>query len=220
VATYSTVMGLKLNDPSDAFELSDFIANWETLDASPGTYICTSNTRPNWGPGQAGRMIMMTDLKQVSWWNGSTWNDLRDAAPTFSWGAYFGKWINPGSSPVTSLCTFTVGRPCALAIFLSATYEYVNNGNQDAYQDIVFDGVKQMWGGYREQVRFAGNNLDSGNYAGLNACSLAMIPSIQPGQHNIGLEVEVGNSYRTPVYLVGAKTIAFVSLFNYSNNTL
>ena len=49
MATYSTVMGLKLNDPSDSFELSDFVANWETIDASPGTYICTSNTRPNWG---------------------------------------------------------------------------------------------------------------------------------------------------------------------------
>ena len=40
------VHGLKLNAPTDPFQLSDFVANWQILDASPGTFICTSASRP------------------------------------------------------------------------------------------------------------------------------------------------------------------------------
>jgi len=219
LATYSSVLGLKLNQASDPFELSDFVANWGILDASPGTFICTSATRPNWGSGQEGRLIFMSDLKQLSYWSGSSWNDLRDSVPAFAWGIQFNSWVNPGSTAVYEVCTFTTPRPCQMALFVSGTYEYPNNLTQDAYQSATFDGVAQNMGGFAEQTRFDGNAGDSGGYAGNNVLSLMMMPSVSAGRHVIGASVRVGSAYRTSVFVCGIKVMGLIANYN-SGNTL
>lgn len=216
MATYSTVLGLKLNQLSDPFELSDFVGNWDILDASPGTFICTSVSRPSWGTAQAGRMIFMTDLKQLSYWTGTGWADLRDSSPVFAGGSYLGVTCNPNSNGIFNILTFTTSRPCAMSIFASATYQFPNNKTQDLYQSITFDGGAQYMG-YREQVRLSPTGGDSGAAAGNNASSMAIIPSLAAGQHKIGMEVYVG-TYNVPVLLVGLKTIAFISLFASGNS--
>jgi hypothetical protein len=216
VATYSTVLGLKLNELSDPFELSDFVQNWDILDASPGTFICTSVSRPSWGTAQAGRMIFMTDLKQSSYWTGTAWADLRNAVPSFAGGSFMSVTCNPGSSGIFNILTFTTPRPCSMAIFASATYQYPNNKTQDLYQSITFDGGAQYMG-YREQVRMSPTGGDTGVAAGNNAASMAIIPTVAAGQHKIGMEVYVG-SYNTPITLVGVKTVAFISLFASGNS--
>jgi hypothetical protein len=217
VATYSTVLGLKLNQLSDPFELSDFTANWDILDASPGTFICTSVSRPSWGTAQAGRMIFMTDLKQLSYWTGTAWADLRDSVPTFAGGTYLSVTCNPGSTGTFTILTFTTPRPSAMAIFASATYNYPNNKNQDIYQTVTFDGTQQFLG-YREQLRMSGNAADSGVEAGANAMSPAMIPSLSAGQHKIGMQVQVGSTYNTPITLIGVKVVAFIALYQNGNS--
>lgn len=219
MATFSTILGLKLNAESDPFQLSDFIANWNVLDASPGIFICTSTSRPNWTSAQAGRLIFMKDLKQLSYWSGTAWSDLRDSAPVFAGGIFVNTECNPGSSSVHTLLTFTTPRPCALSIWLTGTYNCPNNKTQDAWQSISFDGVQQLMGGYREQMRFAGNSGDSSANLGQDATSLAVIPSVSAGQHRIGVQVDVSSSYKTAVNLVGAKTIGMISLYA-SNNSL
>jgi hypothetical protein len=216
VATYSTVLGLKLNQLSDPFELSDFVANWDILDASPGTFICTSVSRPSWGAAQAGRMIFMTDLKQTSYWSGTSWNDLRNSVPTFAGGTFLNVTCNPGSAGTFNILTFTTPRPCSMAIFASATYQYPNNKTQDLYQSVMFDGVQQYLG-YREQVRMSPTGGDNGVAAGNNACSIAMIPALTAGQHKIGMQVSVG-SYNTPITLVGVKVVAMISLYQSGNS--
>lgn len=216
MATYSTVLGLKLNQLSDPFELSDFVANWDIIDASPGAFICTSVSRPSWGASQAGRLIFMTDLKQLSYWTGTAWADLRDAAPTFAGGTYLSVTCNPGSSGIFNILTFTTPRPCAMAIFASATYNYPNNKTQDVYQSITFDGTMQYMG-YREQIRMSPTGGDSGVAAGNNATSMLVIPSLAAGQHKIGMQVFVG-TYNTPVTLVGVKTVALISLYANGNS--
>ncbi len=218
MATYSTVLGLKLNDQSDPFELSDFVANWQILDSSPGIYICTSVSRPNWGAAQAGRLIFMSDLKQTSYWNGSSWQDLRDSAPVFAGGAYLNTNLSAGSSPTFNLLTFTTSRPCSLAIMMTGTYTHVDAVTQDAWQSILFDGVKQMMGGYREQIRFNGIPNDLNRTAGANATSLAMIPTVGAGQHKIGIEVDVSSNYPYVINLVGAKVMAFIALYSSGNS--
>ncbi len=217
MATYSTILGLKLNDQSDPFQLSDFIQNWELLDASPGVFICTSTARPNWSSSQAGRMIFMTDLKQLSYWTGTAWADLRDAAPVFAGGTYINKMVNPGTSPTFNILTFTTPRPCAMAIWLSATYNWRNNQNQDGYQVVVFDGVAGFMGSFREQIRFAGNSGDSGNNTGNNIMSLQVIPSVSAGQHTIGVQPQISSNYQVAVNLVGVKIIAMMSLYASGN---
>lgn len=216
MATYSTVLGLKLNQLSDPFELSDFVANWGILDASPGTFICTSVSRPSWGTAQAGRLIFMTDLKQLSYWTGTGWTDLRDSVPTYAGGTYLSVKCNPGSSGVFNILTFTTPRPSAMAIFASATYNYPNNKSQDVYQSVVFDGTQQFLG-YREQLRMPGNAADSGLEAGNNATSIAQIPSLAAGQHKIGMQVDVGTA-NVPITLIGVKVIAMISLYASGNS--
>jgi hypothetical protein len=216
VATYSTVLGLKLNQLSDPFELSDFVANWDILDASPGIFICTSVSRPSWGTAQAGRLIFMTDLKQTSYWTGTAWADLRDSVPAFAGGTYLDVKCNPGSSGTFTILTLTTPRPCSMAIFASATYNYPNNKSQDLYQSVTFDGVEQYLG-YREQLRMSPTGGDTGSAAGSNAASIAMIPSLSAGQHKIGMKVQVG-SYNVPITLIGVKTVAMISLYSNGNS--
>lgn len=217
MATFSSVMGLKLNDQSDLFQLSDFVGNWNILDGSPGTFICTSSSRPSWGTAQAGRLIFMKDLKQLSYWDGTAWNDLRDAAPVFAGGVFVNQVANPGSSPVYTVLTFTTPRPSSIAIWLTGTYGYPNNKFQDANQAVTFDGVAGFMGGYQEQIRFSGNSLDNGAFAETTCPSMQIIPSVSAGTHRIGARLQVGSEYKVSINVIGYKVIAMIALYNSGN---
>lgn len=218
MATFSTVLGLKLNSESDSFQLADFIQNWGILDASPGIFICTSISRPTWTSAMAGRLIFMTDLKQLSFWNGSTWNDLRDSAPIFAGGAFINASVNPGTTAGYNVLTLTTPRPCALAIIMAGMYNCNNLDTQGCGQVITFDGVNQQMGGYAESVRFASTPGSSGDYLGIGATSLAVIPSIAAGQHKIGVSVTVNGAYRSSVQVIGAKVIGIMSAYSSGNS--
>lgn len=218
MATFTTILGLKVNDESDSFSLADFTGNWRLLDQSPGIFICSSTSRPNWGPDQAGRFIFMNDLKARSFWDGASWNDEVSATPFFASGQYLNTPCAAGQSTIeAATLTFTTPRPSALAILMTATYNWVNTQDQDAWQSILFDGVKQLLGNWREQIRCSGDRSDNGHTAGINVCSFAMIPSVTAGQHQIGLQVDVSGNYRTPITLIGVKTMALVASFSSSN---
>lgn len=216
MATFSNVLGLKLNDPTDPFLLSDFTANWNLIDGSPGTFICTSGTRPSWGASQTGRLIFMTDLKQLSYWSGSSWQDLRDSAPVFAGAQLLNQSIAKNTSVSQTILNLTTPRPSAMAIVLAATYQCSNKQNQDAFQSVLFDGTAYTMG-FREQVRFSGNASDSGNTAGYQTTSVAIVPSVTAGAHTAGIKVDVSNNYSTSITLVGVKVLAFISLYSATN---
>ncbi len=218
MATTSPVLGLKLNDLSDPFQLSDFTGNWGILDASPGVFTCTSTTRPSWASPQAGRLIFMKDLKQLSYWDGSAWQDLRDAAPIFAGGIFINTNVAPGASPVFNILTFTTPRPCSLAVWVTGLYNYPNNQTQDAWQSVTYDGAVQLMGSFRDQFRAAGNSGDSSAPAAISIPTLTVVPTVSAGQHKIGLKLEVSSSYRTPITMVGAKVITMVSLYQAGNS--
>lgn len=219
MATYSTVLGLKLNDETDPFQLSDFIANWGILDASPGIFICTSTTRPNWGASQNGRLIFMSDLKQLSYWNNATgWTDLRDAAPMFAGGYFLNVAMNRGSTGSFSLLTLTTPRPSSLAIWLDGTYTCDGDDTQSVAQAITFDGTPQLMGSFQEAVRFSGGDENSGTQRGTSTSSMAMIPSVTAGQHVIGLRAQVSGNYWDPVTVTGVKVMALMSVFASGNS--
>lgn len=219
MATTSTVLGLKLPGSSDPFLLSDFIGNWGILDASPGVFICTSTNRPNWSTAQAGRLIFMSDLKQLSYWNGSAWSDLRDSAPVFAGGSYINTAMNSGSSPTFNVLTFTTPRPCALAVVMSAVYQCANNKTQDLFQQVSFDGNSgSNLGNFREQIRFVGNSGDSSATAAQSCSSIQVIPSVTSGQHKLGAFVQVSSNYNTPVTMIGVKVMAFIALYSTGNS--
>lgn len=218
MATTSTVLGLKLPGSSDPFLLSDFIGNWGILDASPGVFICTSTNRPNWSTAQAGRLIFMSDLKQLSYWNGSAWSDLRDSVPVFAGGSYINTAMNSGSSPTFNVLTFTTPRPCALAVFMSVTYQCANNKTQDLWQQVSFDGSPTVLGNFRDQIRFVGNSGDSSATAAETCGTICVIPSVTSGQHKLGAFVQVSSNYNSAVTLVGVKVMAFIALYSTGNS--
>ena len=218
MATFSTVLGLKLNDASDPFQLSDFIANWQILDASPGVFICTSTSRPSWSTAQAGRLIFMKDLKQTSYWDGSTWNDPRDAAPMFAGGFFLNAACNPGSTGTFNLLTLTTPRPSSLAIWAAATYTCDNDDWQSAQQAITFDGTPSLMGSFQEAVRLSGDPFGGGTQIPDSATSMTMIPAVTAGQHQIGLRVQLSHRYFSSITLVGVKVLALISDYATGNS--
>lgn len=70
---------LKLVKPttSDPFSTTDIANNWQKLDDAPGTFVCTSTSRPTLAANQAGRKIYETDTKLDWTWTGTAWE--RDA---------------------------------------------------------------------------------------------------------------------------------------------
>lgn len=218
MATFSTILGLKLNSQSDPFQLADFIQNWGILDASPGIFICTSTSRPSWTSSQSGRLIFMTDQKCLSYWNGTSWNDLRDSAPVFAGGVLINSHVNPGTTASYNVLTLTTPRTSALAIILTGAYTCANNVAQAASQWVSFDGVQQQMGGFQETMRFPGTPGDSGQALGIEAVSLAVIPSVSPGQHKIGVQVSVSGAYRPSIGVTGAKVIGIMSAYSSANS--
>lgn len=73
MTTPSPKLGLALPSQADPFSTADIRANWEKIDASPGTFICTSTTRPSWTAAQAGRKIYETNTGLEWVWSGTAW---------------------------------------------------------------------------------------------------------------------------------------------------
>lgn len=67
----SQKLRLALPTQTDPFSTSDIKKNWEAIDAAPGSYICTSSTRPTWTAAQAGRKIIETNTELEWMWNGT-----------------------------------------------------------------------------------------------------------------------------------------------------
>jgi hypothetical protein len=159
----------------------------------------------------------MTDLKQTSYWDGSNWNDLRDSAPVFAGGYFLNAALNPGSTANFPLLTFTTPRPSALAIWATATYATQSDAWQVVSQAVTFDGSPSIMGGFQEQVRFAGDPYNSGGTVSSSGTSMAMIPSVSAGQHQIGLRTQLSHTYFSTVTLQGVKIIALISTFASGN---
>lgn len=69
--TPSPRLGLLEPSTSDPFSTQDIATNWGILDKYPGIYVCTSQTRPQWGQAQAGMRISETDTGLEWRWDGA-----------------------------------------------------------------------------------------------------------------------------------------------------
>jgi hypothetical protein len=220
LATYSTYLGLKLNSTTDPFLLSDFVNNWTILDGSPGVYVCTSSTRPNWTSAQAGRLIFQTDYECLAFWTGTAWLDCRDALPAYVTGTQIGSTVAHNTSAAFTVVNLTLPRACSLVVLLTATYQCPATSAQDVYQRVLVDGVgatSNQLGAYREQVRFSPTN-GSNTTAGATMTSFQVAASVAPGAHTIGLGVDVGTASSQAVTVVGAKGLAFIAVTSPSNS--
>jgi hypothetical protein len=216
VSTLTPKIGLKRPDGTDPFLRNDFVTNWNALDATPGVYICDSTTKPVWGTAQAGRMIFMTDYKQVQYWDGTTWNDERTAVPMFAGGAVFDATIGKSATPTYNIVTFTTPRPCTLAVFMQATISCDSQHTQDIYFRINFDNTDVLLGAYSDAIRFTGNSSDTSADAKMTVPAMAVI-NCTKGTHSLKGKVIVG-AYNTSVTVRGIKTIGLIGLYASSNS--
>jgi hypothetical protein len=63
--------GLIIDSVQDQFSVDNIAANLAAIDNAPGEFICTSTSRPSWGPQNAGQSISEIDTG-LSWkWDGA-----------------------------------------------------------------------------------------------------------------------------------------------------
>lgn len=79
MAIQTRYLGLTSPTTTSQFSTADLAANWDKIDKAPGTFICTSSTRPTWSAQQVGRRIYETDTDLEWIWSGS--GEWRRSAP-------------------------------------------------------------------------------------------------------------------------------------------
>jgi hypothetical protein len=216
VATFSTLLGLKIPDDSDPFLLTDFVLNWGILDGSPGVFVCTSGSKPSWGTAQAGRTIFMTDFRQFQWWNGSSWLDPESSVPVVSGGVALSQALAKNTQPVNQVLTLTLSRTCSLCVVLTGTYSCSDQQTQTISQRIVIDGVDNILGGFSDEVGFVGNSSSPAGNSGMTIPSVGVATGLTPGTHTISVKSLIG-PFNTTVTLAGVKAVAFIAAANSSN---
>jgi hypothetical protein len=217
MSTLSTKLQLKLNDGSDPFLRSDFTSNWGILDGSPGNYICTSDTKPTWGSGQAGRRIFLTDEKRAQYWDGSAFQEERASTPFFAGGAVFNATISKNSAPLYSVLTFTTGRPCSIMVIMNATMSCDSQHTQSVGLRVNYDGADQLMGAYTDNTRFTGNTSDTTSDAQITTSAIAGVATVSKGAHTIRAKIITG-TYNTSVVLNGVKLFVIMGLYNGSQS--
>lgn len=86
-------IGLIKPSTADAFSTADIANNWGKVDQYPGSFICTSTTRPAWGAAQIGMGIVESDTGLVWRWTGNAFirNASRGLLTTTSGGSARGQ---------------------------------------------------------------------------------------------------------------------------------
>jgi hypothetical protein len=215
VATFSTYLGLKLNASTDPFQLSDFISNWSILDASPGIFITTSAARPVYNSSQAGRLIFLTDLHKLEYWSGSAWvADALYAPPVFHGGVDFEQSIGKGQSQTFNCLTFSISRPCSVAIIVTAQYQIGPKTYQELFQQAVFDG-NAVSTGFREHTIISSENVSHNAFGSL--VSPVAISTVAAGSHTVGVLAQIQAATSSSVTLNGCKAVVIVSNYNVAN---
>lgn len=159
----------------------------------------------------------MTDYKCLSYWTGSAWSDMSNAAPAFAGGTSPSYAIAPNASVSLTVLSFTLGRPASLAIILSGTYYAAYNVSQTLSQRILVDGsgsTAQQLGGSRTGVGFSasapGNDGAHGGQTG-TATSLQMATGLSAGAHTIGIGIDMGDATFNDLTLEGTQVLALIS---------
>ena len=194
-------LGLINPDGTDLFQRSDFVSNHNKLDQYPGTFVCTSQTRPVWGANQAGQSIFETDTRRQLWWDGSVWHDTSSSPPAWIFGFQPGYEIefSPSQDMNFTMGTINVRRAGSLALI------GVINAEQNAFDsfqlraNLTVDGVYA--GAYYNTPNgtYLNDGMDSsqwhtyGPFAywdDYRVITIIGMKSVTAGNHNIGVHLK------------------------------
>lgn len=182
-------LGLKTFDPSDPFLRSDFDDNYTKLDAYPGSYICTSSTRPSWGAQQAGMRIFETDTRAEYVWSGSAWHEVLAVPPVFTGWLRPNVAMSPGSNTFYKLATFNVTRPGALLVLLNSEHQVQSTMTMNINTKVQIDGQDSQFdqGSF---IRAWQTDSSGGGWSRSFMIPTIGLRAVGVGSHNFGIHTE------------------------------
>jgi hypothetical protein len=211
MSTTSQRMGLKIPDGSDPFLRTDFVQNYNTLDSYPGVRICTSTTRPSWGAGQAGMLILETDTRRNMMWTGTTWREML-YGPAVWWGSTRPQ-VTAGANTILTYTvgTFTVNRPGTILGLLTTEIGLSCRGLNACNVRCMLDGVDANvdTGNGGEFIASALPNTSTfGTGKSVQTVPSMGIRNISAGTHSIGLRVQTSTSNVADLKLTSVRAMA------------
>lgn len=217
MSTTSQHLGLKIPDGSDPFLRTDFVQNYTTLDSYPGTWICTSTTRPTWGTSQTGMLILETDTRRTMLWSGTAWKEML-TSPAMWYGTlrpYAS--IGRGTTVTYTVGTFTTHRPGSLLVLGSVEAGMPNTSFLECNFRTMIDGVESNPDpGYGE---YMGTNFPGTTNSSLWSATNATIGvrNISSGSHSIGMRVITNSTGGT--FTMRVSSFRMVALFTNATDT-
>lgn len=210
-------MSLPVFSSSDPFTHVDFNNAFQKLDSQPGNYICTSTSRPTWGPAQAGQTIFETDSGFYLTWSGTGWavgsNLLTGMRTT---GGYVASNLTLSAGSTTNITILNVDFGAnnvaelwrGLSVF---TYCCIGASSTTvAYLSPTIDGVpcgapvnaNIGWGTVL--------NAPSGFQGNMYVPLMGAMGNLSNGTHSIGVQVVMSNAYSYSAVFSFAYTNALI----------
>lgn len=214
--TPSPRLSLKRNEGSDPFLRQDFTDNWDKLDLSPGTHICTSGSRPTWGSAQAGRLIYESDLRRILAWSGVAWVEPLQVAPAWGGSMTMNSHHARGTTSSWTVATITSTRPGTLVVFTTAQLAVLPLASQQGYAYGLIDGVNRTFGSsVANRLQWPDNNTVGAAFDH-RTVSIHSWAAITAGAHTIGVQLNVGTLSNQAVYIGG---VAFTAILTNTSAT-
>lgn len=196
MSSFTTKYRLKRPDGTDPFLRSDFVDNWNLLDAAPGLHICTSGSRPTWSGAQNGRLIQETDTQRILEWNGTDFVEPLLAPVMYPLSVGPSAVLSPNAVGNYTIGTVTLKRDAVLLVVMALTVGSLNVSRQTSNNDLLIDGVVRNIGGYQGSYVWEGGAGGSGfvNYVPV---TMYASQAVTAGSHTISWRSTVGNGSPT-----------------------
>jgi hypothetical protein len=192
-------LGLKTFDQSDPFLRGDFNDNSARLDAYPGAFICTSQSRPAWGPAQSGMRIYETDTRRELEWRGTQWREVLTAPPVFSGYARPNITLGLDSHVYYKLGTFSLNRPGSLLVNLAVEVAVQSLYTMNIYFRTQIDGADALLGDGGSYIRVEQVHTSGSGWQRTYMVPVMGMRSVSAGSHNFGIHMwtQLGSTTKT-----------------------
>ncbi|MFJ4902870.1 hypothetical protein [Streptomyces sp. NPDC088727] len=182
-------LGLKTHDESDPFLRQDFNDNSARLDASPGSFLCTSASRPAWGANQSGMRVYETDTRREVVWTGTAWREVLTAPPVWT------GWLRPdvalghNTHVYYKLATFNVTRPGALLVDMAVEVAIQSLYTMNLNFRVQVDGNDAQIGSSASYLRVEQVHTSGSGWQRSYMVPALGLRSVGVGTHNFGIHM-------------------------------
>lgn len=204
-------LGLKTWDQSDPFLRQDFNDNNGRLDAYPGTYICTSASRPAWGGAQTGLRIYETDTRRYLVWTGTAWRALLDAPPVWTGYVQPNAAMGKDTHVYYKMATFNVNRPGALLVHLEVEFQCQSIYTANVAARPQVDGSDSQIGSSASYMRVQQTHTSGSGWSRHYMMGAVGLRTVGVGSHNFGIHF-----YTSPTSTTSSVSVSLQSVRGYA----